>query len=189
MLKKDVTNSPGSYFLYNSGLPILQSAIIRKSTGETADVFARKNLFEPLNITNYFWRMNGDGYVAVAPLFLVPRDMAKLGQLFLDSGKWKNKQIVSAEWVATATSTIVSNTSSFPKKFYAKTGYGYNWWTEEFTINNNPVHTFAAEGNGGQFIFVVPELNAVVVFTGGNYTTNQNAPFGMMQNVILPAMM
>jgi CubicO group peptidase (beta-lactamase class C family) len=188
LLKKEIVDPVGSYFLYNSALPTLQSAIIRKSTGETIDVFAARNLFGPLNITNYFLRMNQDGYAAGAPLFLTPRDMAKLGQIFLDGGRWKDKQIVSAEWVAAASSSIMTSTSSFTAS-RPGTGYGYNWWTEKFTIRNSVIQTFAAEGNGGQYIFVVPELNAVVVFTGGNYESNQDAPFGMMTNFILPAMM
>jgi len=188
LLGKEIDHSPGDYFLYNSGLSILQSALIKKSTGESADVFAKKNLFEPLNITNYYLRMNKDGYVGAVPLFLRPRDMAKLGQVFLDSGKWKDKQIVSADWVAVASSSVISNTSSFAAST-PETGYGYNWWTEKFKINNTVIQTFAAEGNGGQYIFVIPVLNAVVVFTGGNYSTDQGAPFGMMSSVILPAMM
>jgi len=189
LLAKKVVHPPGNNFLYNSALPVLQSAIIKKSTGYNADVYAAKYLFEPLGIHNYFWRMNADGYVAIAPLFLTPRDMAKLGQLFLDGGKWKGKQVVSSAWVEAASSMVITNTSSFPKKAQTTTGYGYNWWTEEFTINQEAVQTFAAEGSGGQYIFVVPGLNAVVVFTGGNYKTNQNEPYGIMATKILPAMM
>ncbi len=188
LLGKKVVKTAGSYFLYNSGMPVLQSAILKKATGEPVDDFARKNLFEPLGITNYFLRVSDDGYVAVAPLFLRPRDMAKLGQVFLDDGKWKGKRIVSSDWVTTASSAILDNTSSFPSS-RPGTGYGYNWWIEKFTVNNEVVQTFAAEGSGGQFIFVIPRLNAVVVFTGGNYNGNQNIPFGMMSNTILPAMM
>jgi CubicO group peptidase (beta-lactamase class C family) len=187
ILKKPIATSAGSHFLYNSGLPILQTAIIKKVTGETADVYAKKYLFDPLNITNFYWRMNADGYIKTAPLYLRPRDMAKLGQLFLDGGKWKGNQIVSNNWVTTASSTIISNASIFSGD--NNTGYGYNWWTEKIVVSSNTISTFVAEGKGGQYIFVVPSLNAVVVFTGGNYDIYQSAPFGLMQNVILPAMM
>lgn len=188
LLAKESVHPPGSYFLYNSGLSILQSAIIKKGTGEGIDVFAKKHLFDPLGIVNYFWRMNSDGYVGNVPLFLCPRDMAKLGQVFLDSGKWKGNQIVSAQWVAAASSSIITNTSSFAASSPG-TGYGYNWWTEKFIIDGSEIQAFAAEGNGGQYIFVVPDINGVVVFTGGNYTSNQSEPFAMMANVILPAML
>ena len=169
--------------MYNSGCPVLEAAIIKKSTGEDADIFAKKNFFTPLNITNYYWRKNKDGFItAVGPILLRPRDLAKLGQLFLDSGKWKGKQIVSANWVADATATFIGSESN-------ATGYGYHWWTATYNVNSNLIRMFLASGSGGQYIFVVPSLNAVVVFTGGNYPPlNQGAPYTMMTNVILPAM-
>jgi CubicO group peptidase (beta-lactamase class C family) len=184
ILGKAVVNTPGQRFEYNSGWPVVEAAIIKKSTGEDAEVFARENFFTPLNITNYYWRKNADdGHItAIGPILLRPRDMGKLGQLFLDNGKWKGRQIVSAQWVADATATVTGNESN-------ATGYGYHWWTATYTVDGNPVRTFRAQGSGGQYIFVVPDLNAVVVFTGGNYPPlNQGGPFNMMTNVILPAM-
>jgi CubicO group peptidase (beta-lactamase class C family) len=183
ILGKEVVNKPGDRFEYNSGCPVVEAAIIEKSTGEDAEIFAKKNFFAPLNITNYYWRKNDDGLItAVGPILLRPRDMAKLGQLFLDSGKWKGQQIVSAKWVADATVTVKGNETN-------ATGYGYHWWTAQYTINSKPIRIFFAQGSGGQYIFVVPGLNAVLVFTSGNYEPlNQRAPFGMMTNVILPAM-
>jgi len=183
ILGKEVVSKPGDRFVYNSGCPVLEAAIIKKSTGEDADIFAEKNFFAPLNITNYYWRKNADGHItAVGPILLRPRDMAKLGQLFLDSGKWKGKQIVSANWVTDASATFIGNENN-------ATGYGYHWWTAKYTIKNNLIRIFRAQGSGGQYIFVVPGLNAVVVFTSGNYPPlNQDAPLSMMTNVILPAM-
>jgi CubicO group peptidase (beta-lactamase class C family) len=184
ILGKAVVNKPGDRFEYNSGYPVLEAAIVEKSTGEGADVFAQKNFFTPLNITNYYWRKNADGLItAVGPILLRPRDMAKLGQLFLDSGKWKGKQVVSAGWATDATATFIGNEGS-------ATGYGYHWWTANYTINGSVIRIFRAQGSGGQYIFVVPSLNAVVVFTGGNYPPlNQGHPFSMMTRVILPAML
>ncbi|HEV8513244.1 MAG TPA: serine hydrolase [Cyclobacteriaceae bacterium] len=187
LFNKELIYTPGSTFVYNSAMPVLQSALIKKATGNNVDVYAKENLFKPLGITDYYWRMNPDGYVAIAPLFLKPRDMAKLGQLFLDSGRWKGNQIVSSNWVAKASSTIVQR-AGIPGIYRSGTGYGYNWWTEQFIVNKEVIQAFAAEGSGGQYIFVVPKLDAVVVFTGGNYKEPQNRPFGMMANSILPAM-
>ncbi len=186
LLKKDMGATPGSQFLYNSGLSILQSAIIKKATGIHIDVYAKTHLFDPLGITNYFLRTDKYGYADIAPLFLTPRDMGKLGQLFLDSGKWKGRQIVSAHWTAEASSAVMTNTTSFPGS-RKNAEYGYNWWLEKFTLINDTIQTFAAEGSGGQYIFVVPALRAVVVFTGGNYDTNQYIPFALMENTILPS--
>jgi CubicO group peptidase (beta-lactamase class C family) len=138
-----------------------------------------------LKITNYFWREERDGIIpATGPLFLRPRDMEKLGQLFLDSGKWKGQQIISSRWVNEATTTYIGNEA-------IGEGYGYNWWTARETINDNEVRIYMARGNGGQYIFVIPVFNAVVAFTGGNFDPIDNAPspYNILINTILPAMM
>jgi CubicO group peptidase (beta-lactamase class C family) len=165
-------------------LPVVEAAIIKEKTGIHAHVFAEENLFKPLNITNYFWRTNErDGYVtAIGPLFLCSRDMAKLGQVFLDSGTWKGNRIISKEWVKNAT-------TAFTGYEERADGYGYHWWTARYNIYGKRVKVFYARGSGGQYIFVVPDLNSVVVFTSGNYPPlKQSAPVEMLVNIIIPAM-
>jgi CubicO group peptidase (beta-lactamase class C family) len=183
-LRKDIVTTPGTSFFYNSGCSNLLAGITKKSTGDHADVFAEKYLFAQLKIANYFWRKQKDGYCnAGYGLLLTPRDMSKLGQVFLDSGKWKGIQIVSSSWVIKATSTFFGNEEN-------ENGYAYQWWTAKYNINSKTVRVFSARGNGGQYIFVVPSLNAVITFTGGNFSPlDQGAPFGIMTNVILPAML
>ena len=147
-----------------------------------ADVFSEKYLLEPLSISNYYWRKNEkDGIItAIGPLFLTPRDMAKLGQLFLDNGQWKGNQIISSKWVNEATTTFIGNEST-------ASGYGYNWWTVTYSSG---IRLYVARGFGGQYIFVIPSLNAVVVFTAGNFPPfNQQIQVGMLTNRILPAML
>lgn len=182
LLERPMVSTPGDRFVYNSGCPVLETAIIKKTTGEDPEIFAKENLFTPLSITHYYWRKYSDGLIsAVGPILLCPRDMAKLGQLFLDGGKWKGNQIVSADWVGHATATFTGNEDN-------ATGYGYHWWTVKYTVNDDPIRIFFASGSGGQYIFVVPDFNAVVVFTGGNYPPlNQSRPYEIMKNVILPA--
>jgi CubicO group peptidase (beta-lactamase class C family) len=182
LLEKELVYMPGNTFVYNSGLPVLESAIIERATGEDPETFAKDFFFTPLSITNYYWRRHADGLItAVGPILLRPRDMAKLGQVFLDSGKWKGQQIVSPDWVINATSTFIGSEEN-------ETGYGYHWWTAKYTINDNPVRIFSAIGSGGQYIFVAPAFNAVIVFTSGNYPPfSQGAPVGLMINKILPA--
>lgn len=184
VLSRDMAQTPGKTFVYNSGCSVLLAGIIKKSTGDHADVFAEKHLFNPLGITNYFWRKQSDGLCNAAwGLSLRPRDMAKIGQLFLDNGKWKGNQVISADWVSASTTT-------FPGTERDNDGYGYQWWTTKYTINNVERWTFSAAGNGGQYIFVIPDMNAVVVFTGGNYAPrNQHQPFVFLRNIILPAML
>jgi CubicO group peptidase (beta-lactamase class C family) len=184
LFENEMAALPGSEFEYNSALPVVESAIIKQATGIHAHVFADEHLFKPLGITDYFWRTDpNDGYVtAIGPLFLRSRDMAKLGQLFLDSGTWKGQRIISKQWVKDATTTFTGDETTGD-------GYGYHWWTARYNISGKEIRTFYARGSGGQYIFVVPEFDVVVVFTSGNYSPlNQSAPVGMLTNVILPAM-
>lgn len=178
-------SEPGTKFVYNSGGPFVQAAILERVTGEDIYTFSDKHFFRPLEITNYFWRKESDGIISAAgPLFLRPRDMAKLGQLFLDGGKWKGEQVVSSDWVETATATYIGNEAN-------REGYGYNWWTARSQVGPEEVRIYMARGNGGQYIFVIPSVNAVVAFTGGNFDPVKNppSPYSMLINFILPAMM
>ena len=107
--------------------------------------------------------------------------MAKIGQLMLDGGRWQEQQIVSQPWVERSTS---------PLQFTDQDGYGYQWWTAEMSVNGTAIRVHSARGNGGQYIFIVPELSAVVVFTAGNYyPLNQSAPFRYLAQAVLPSMM
>ena len=182
-LQKEVVAEPGGKFNYNSGSPFIQAAIINKVVGMTVPEFARKNLLEPLGIDRYYWRVHEDGIIRSAgSIHVRPRDMAKLGQVFLDSGRWHDKQIISSEWVKQATETFIGD------ELVAR-GYGYNWWTARHTIDDEEIRMYFAHGNGGQVILVIPSHNAVVVFTGGNfYPLNQADPYGLTVNIILPAM-
>ena len=185
LFEREMIAAPGKSFVYNSALPVVEAAIIRQKAGIHAHTFAEENLFKPLNITNYFWRTNeSDGYVtAIGPLFLCSRDMAKLGQLFLDSGTWNGQRIISKRWVKDATTAFTGNEDRAE-------GYGYHWWTARYYVSAKQFKVFYARGSGGQYIFVVPDLNSVVVFTSGNYPPlNQTAPVNMFVNVIMPAMM
>jgi CubicO group peptidase (beta-lactamase class C family) len=185
LFDKEMASTPGNTFVYNSALLVLESAIIYKATGIHAHLFAEENLFHPLQIKNYFWRTNeDDGYVnAIGPLFLTPRDMAKLGQLFLDSGEWKGQQLVSRQWVKEATSTFIGDEDRAD-------GYGYHWWTARYRIEGDDIRIYFARGSGGQYIFVVPQVNAVIVFTSGNYPPlNQTEPVNRLVKAIIPSMM
>jgi CubicO group peptidase (beta-lactamase class C family) len=184
LFEREMMSVPGSKFVYNSALPVVEAAIIQKTTGVFAHHFAEEYLFKPLSINNHYYRVDkNDGHVtAIGPLFLVPRDMAKLGQLYLDSGEWKGQQILSKKWVKDATTTFIGNEES-------ASGYGYHWWTAKYYPLDRQIRVFFARGSGGQYIFVAPELNCVVVFTSGNYPPlNQGAPVDFFVKVIMPAM-
>jgi len=185
LFDKSIAHTPGEVFVYNSALPVVQASIIDQVVGQDIPALAQASLFEPLGIKDYYWRVDkNDGLItSIGPLFLCTRDMAKLGQLFLDDGLWNGKQVVSQEWVQEATATHIGNEDN-------QTGYGYNWWTGRFELRDGRMtRIFFARGSGGQYIFVAPGFNAVVAFTSGNFPPlNQTAPVGMLTNVILPAM-
>jgi CubicO group peptidase (beta-lactamase class C family) len=182
LLQKDVVAPPGIIFQYNSGCSDLLLGIVDHSTGMPADKFAEEYLFKPLSITEYGWRKNPNGYPNGAyGLHLYPRDMLKIGQLFLDGGKWKDQQIVSTDWINLATQDY--------SELGNGVGYGFQWWTREDKVKEKIIRRYHAQGKGGQIICIVPELNAVVVLTGTNYSNAQSQiPYNILLSRILPAL-
>jgi CubicO group peptidase (beta-lactamase class C family) len=155
------TAPPGQEFFYNTGALTLVSAIIRKATGRPLDEFARVTLFEPLGISGVEWiRVKGDTD-AGGGLRLRPRDMAKIGQLVLAGGRWKDRQVVSKAWIDASMTPRMEATSGY--------FYGYLWWLGRSLFNGREVHWAAALGRGGQSIRIVPELDLVVGVTAGYY--------------------
>ena len=104
--------------------------------------------------------------------------MAKFGFLYLNKGIWKGKRIISEAWTSNSTKKHVT--------FTAREGYGFQWWVKEYYSNEKSYKSFSARGWGGQVIVVLPEIDTVVVFTGGNYTENEPVD-SMIVNYILPA--
>jgi CubicO group peptidase (beta-lactamase class C family) len=104
--------------------------------------------------------------------------MAKFGYLFVNRGTWKGQQIISAKWIEEATKKRID---LYPMML---TGYGYQWWLYEFTMNNEIIKSYVADGWGGQRIFVFPALDMVVVFTAGNHSTPHSQVFNMMYDMV-----
>jgi len=181
VLSRPMAAEPGSVFVYNSGLSITLADIAGKVSGLPADEFALRYLFTPLGIQDFVWEKHANGTVqAGGGLYLRPRDMAKFGQLYLNGGTWKGIRVISNEWVAESTK----------KRIWADDRvrhYGFQWWIEEHLWQGNVVTSFAARGWGGQRIYVFPDLQLVVVFTGGNHYTLANPEHAMLAQYILPA--
>jgi CubicO group peptidase (beta-lactamase class C family) len=158
-LDRPMVAEPGAKFTYCSPSIHLLSPILQEATGMTALEFARQNLFGPLGITETFWETDPQGYSrGWGDLMLFPEDAAKLGLLMLHGGRWDGQQIVSQGWVTEAT-----------KKFTPTNrgeDYGYGWWVAP---SDEEIPFFSADGRGGQFVRVFPELNAVVATTGGGF--------------------
>ena len=152
VLDRPMANDPGVGWLYNSGCSHLLSAIITQTTERSTLNFAREFLFGPLGISNVEWWLYPPGtYYGAGDLHLTSRDMAKFGYLYLNNGTWNDKQIVPTEWVARSTETSY--------RVPGGAGYGYQWWT----LPSSGV--YFASGAHGQSIFVLPNLDVVVVFT------------------------
>lgn len=152
MLDLPMAEAPGSNFKYCSGCSHLLSAILKQATGQNTVDYAAERLFEPLGIRNLLWRTDNQGIsVGGWGLQITPRDMAKLGYLYLNGGVWDGEQIVPAEWVQASVSSQIETGED--------AGYGYQWWVIP------EMGAYAARGRGGQLIFVAPDLNLVTVFT------------------------
>jgi hypothetical protein len=145
--------APGTRFEYYNCNSHLLSAIVSKTTGMKTIDFANKYLFEPLGIENVKWDASPEGVnIGFIGLWLEPREMAKIGLLYLNNGKWENKQLISDSWIKEST-TPYNDSRLLDQK------YGYQWWI-------NPAGFFSANGAYGQFIEVLPEKNLIAVFTG-----------------------
>ena len=144
---------PGRQFSYCSCNYHLLAEIIDRATGSSPEEFAKKQLFGPLGIKSVYWSKNNQGInYGWGDLALEPHDLAKIGQLLLDGGKWNNTSIISASWVTKAKTmnTVFSNGN----------GYGYGFW-----IDGD--HAFNMEGRGTQRVHIDSLHNAIVVVTGG----------------------
>ena len=188
VLERPVATTPGTKFVYNSGISLMLGEIIYKASGLKADKFAGRYLFSPLGITNYVWGKAPNGVVnTLGGLALRPRDMAKIGCLFLNGGRWQGKQIVSEKWVKESTQQQVG-AGQLPTWFLAD-GYGYQWWLGSFHVRGQVVKSYSARGRGGQFIIVLPTLQVVAVFTGWNDNELLGQPLDMLQRYVIPAAM
>jgi CubicO group peptidase (beta-lactamase class C family) len=188
VLTMPVVAPPGTQFTYSGGTSFLLGEIVRRHSGMRTDKFAARYLFGPLGFTNYFWwKFPGGAVDAGGGLVLRPRDMAKIGSLFLNGGRWRGKQIVSKQWVTDSTRNYVDARQFHP--WIKGDGYGYQWWMRTFQVNGRKVFSYHAAGRGGQFIFVFPSLQMIAVFTGWNDNALGTQPFDMVERYILPAVL
>ncbi|MDD5191039.1 MAG: serine hydrolase [Dehalococcoidales bacterium] len=168
--------TPGTVWNYNGGFTYLLADILTKQTRKDVNTYAREKLFTTMGITNYSWNKDAHGnYEVSGGLRLTPRDMAKFGYLMLHKGNWNGTRLVPEAYVTTATSTISS--------FSSNSGYGYeSWWTHDKD------GLFYAAGIYGQYIYVSPSQNLIVVFTANNTGADPETQMRtLMANYILPA--
>jgi CubicO group peptidase (beta-lactamase class C family) len=153
--------------LYCTGAINLLGGILRNTTHMRLMEFFQQYYAGPLDIHDYHMNLmpNGDAYIG-GGIYLRPRDMLKLGQLYLDGGRWNGRQVLSRKWTELAT----TQHSYFPASDYVTAhGYGYTWHLHDVTAGGRTYRMYDAVGNGGQFVMVVPALDLAVVITAGNY--------------------
>lgn len=185
ILGQPMDAEPGTVYEYNDGASVLIGEIIRKATGQRADLWAAERLFAPLGITDYYWKITPSGEADTeGGLYLKTHDLARIGYLFLRGGVWEGKQLISREWVETSTKPIVPDVQ--PNDSYDGPGYGYQWWVPD--QQNGEAVVFAGNGYGGQFVLVAPAYDIVAVFNGWHiHGRAQKSTYRALQNRILPA--
>jgi CubicO group peptidase (beta-lactamase class C family) len=167
MLDLPMMAEPGTRWAYCSGNCHVLSVILKRVTGTNALAFARRELFEPLAIRDLVWTSDPQGNNhGWGDLQMHPRDMAKLGQLLLQRGRWGERQLLAETWIDLATRAHAKKTSN-------RDHYGYYWWVKGADFPG----MFEAVGRGGQRINVWPAKELVLVFTGGGFEPGDIAPF------------
>lgn len=176
-LHHPVPFKPGTHFLYNTSATYMLSAIVQKVTEQTVLDYLGPRLFEPLGIENPTWEVSPQGISTGGyGLSIRTEDIAKFGQLYLQKGKWNEKQLVPAEWVEKATALQTSNGSN-PQSDWDQ-GYGYQFWRSRH-------HAYRGDGAFGQYVIVLPELDAVVAITSG--VKDMQAVLNVVWDELLPA--
>lgn len=190
-----ILNTPGTVWAYNSSNAVILGGIIANASKMPVAQFADTFLFKPLGIKNYRWTKDPLGHgMTAGSFYILPADMAKIGQLVLNKGIWKGKRIVSKKWIEEATQRITqiedfSNVKISRTKLATPqaTYYGYTWYNEEIRTDKIKENVIFASGNGGQYIMVISDLNLVVAFTGNSYNSwKSKLPFDLLIKYILP---
>ena len=180
VLDRPMVATPGTQWVYNGGTTALIGRLIEKGSGQPLAEFARERLFTPLDIATFEWARGRDGaYMAASGLRLRPRDLARIGQLVLDGGRWNGRQIIPEDWLAQSFTVRVTVRGD-------DIGYGYQWWLSRPSYSGPQL--YAGMGNGGQRLFIVPQLDLVVVVTAGNYNRRKASRQStiLVTDVILP---
>lgn len=155
-LARPLLHPPGREFAYSTGNSHLLSVLLARASGQSLLAFARRHLLDALGIRVASWQRDPQGfYFGGNSLALTPRALARFGQLYLERGHAAGRQLVPAAWIEESTRV---HASGWPDRYG---GYGYLWWVP----GGHPPGTFLAVGYGGQFLYVVPERDLLVVLT------------------------
>ncbi len=181
-LSQPVVNEPGTVYVYNSGGSHLLAVMLEAATGEQVEDYADRHLFDPLGIAEGQWLESPQGEaIGGFGLYLTPRNMAKIGYMYLRAGAWDGARIVPRDYVAAATQVQSAG------DFTGGTPYGYQWWITDAT----GYEAYFALGFGGNYIYVVPALDLVAVTAVGfeeeNRPSQFNRPRPLIEEIIIPS--
>ncbi|WP_375787247.1 serine hydrolase domain-containing protein [Bradyrhizobium sp. Pha-3] len=186
VLARPIVAPPDTLWTYNGGGTDLLGNILEQVAGKPLEAFARETLFQPLGISDLEWKTYKNGKIAAAAgLRLRPRDAAKIGQLLLDHGRWKERQIVPADWIAQSIVPRFQAVGYFGGTLF----YGYQWWMGRSLSDGKEVKWVGAFGWGGQRIIIVPDLDLVMMTTAAQYGQPKEglAAMDILANIIIPA--
>ena len=179
-----------SKFEYSGGMTQLLAAIIKKTTGSDVERFIKKNILTPLGIAKFEWAQLKGEPDADSGLRLRSRDMAKIGLLLVNGGKWNGKRIVPEKLVAEAMAEHTKVSSD--KKAGDVVTYGYQMWRWAFIPDENwPSGFIAFIGNGGQEVHIDAKTKVMVVVTAGNYNRNDLKKYSwdIYPDIVFPALL
>lgn len=192
------SHAPGSFWYYNNWDFNALGTIFERATGQTVFEALQRQIAEPLQMEDFRPEdgtyVRGDDSIHPAyPLRMTARDMARFGLLFARGGRWRDRQVIPADWVGESTQ---SHSEAIDEEGKKRGGYGYMWWTEmdglHVTNAQLPPGTFSARGAGGHYILVVPSLDLVIVNRMDTDKKDgprmQNPQFGTLVQQILDAM-
>lgn len=177
LVTQPLAYTPGTKFRYNTGVTVLLGELVARRTQETIPEFSAANLFKPIGIDTYYWEPAPRGVTNCGGgLHLYPRDMLRIGVLYLNGGQWQGKQVVPAAWIEQCLQPHVILTNGFQ--------YGYQWWRKSFDKDGSPISLHIAWGYGGQFIFLLPSLNMVMVSTGADYESTYEGVLKFLEEFV-----
>jgi CubicO group peptidase (beta-lactamase class C family) len=186
VLEQPIAAVAGERWIYSGGATTLIGKILENGTRQSLPDYARAVLFDPLGIGPTDWRAGREGERNFASgLAMLPRDLARIGQMLLDVGKADGRQIVPADWLEAAFKPAV--------RISDRRQYGYHWYLGEVAFKSlegpRKERWVGAIGNGGQRLVVFPELELVVVITAGNYNQRGLAPDSVFNEIVLPSLL
>ena len=180
-LEVPVVHPPGAYFLYNTGATYILAALVEKTTGMKLIDYLRPRLFDPLGIQNATWQESPQG-IAIGGygLSLTTEGLARFGQLYLQKGRWGDRQLLPEAWVEAATAAQIAGSASTGQSDWTQ-GYGYQFWRCRHAA-------YQASGVFGQSCIVMPEQDAVLAFTAGIDVLEVQQLLDIVWKVLLPAL-